>query len=114
MKRGDFIVLGVIIALLILGSLRIFSRPAESVVVIAEGREIYRAGIHTDAQIQAGEGNVVLVRGGEAKMLRADCQDQICVQSAPISRRGQAIVCLPNGVSVRLESNGDEYDSISY
>jgi hypothetical protein len=38
---------------------------------------------------------------------RADCPDQLCVQSGRLSRRGQIAACLSNDVYIRLVSPSD-------
>ncbi len=51
------------------------------------------------------------VSDGCAKMTYADCSAHICTAHAPIRYGGEAIVCLPNRVSVRVI--GDEFDFVS-
>ncbi|MCF0144983.1 MAG: NusG domain II-containing protein [Eubacterium sp.] len=65
--------------------------------------------------IQIGDGNVCEIRDGEVFMVKADCPDEICVHSRPISDRSRTIVCLPNKVILQIiDSDGkDEYDMIS-
>lgn len=38
-----------------------------------------------------------------AQVLRADCPDQVCVHTGPLTRTGEAAVCLPARVVLRLE-----------
>ncbi|MGN1345642.1 MAG: NusG domain II-containing protein [Eubacteriales bacterium] len=51
----------------------------------------------------------VSIRNGTAAVTASDCPDQVCVNSGSISRAGQAIVCVPARVVVRIEgtSSGD-------
>lgn len=42
--------------------------------------------------------NVLLIKDGQANMVKADCPDQICVRHVSISHVGENIVCLPNKV----------------
>ena len=48
---------------------------------------------------------------GEVKMTHADCPDQICVHSVPISRYGGTIVCLPNRIILSIEGAEDTKDT---
>ncbi len=49
----------------------------------------------------------VTVSGGEARVSDAVCKNRLCVRHAPISREGEAIVCLPGEVTVRVRGGPD-------
>lgn len=56
---------------------------------------------------------VVVVENGAVRVAESSCRDQVCVRTGAISRPGQAIACIPNGVSVTVEGGGeDELDAI--
>ncbi len=46
--------------------------------------------------------NVLVIKDGVADMISANCPDQICVDTAAISARGETIVCLPHKVVVEV------------
>ena len=49
-------------------------------------------------------------------MIEADCPDQICVHSVPITAKGGSIVCLPNHIVLRVTNIDDgerEVDTIA-
>lgn len=46
--------------------------------------------------------NILQIEDGTAKMITADCPDQLCVHQQEISKAGQTIVCLPNKVVVEV------------
>lgn len=53
--------------------------------------------------------NTLLIQNGKAKMIEADCRDQLCVHQKAISIQNENIVCLPNRVVVTVtneESGG--------
>ena len=55
--------------------------------------------------------NKIIIDEGVVTMIEADCRDQICVLSRPISRPGEVIVCLPHQVIVQINSpSPDEGD----
>ena len=59
--------------------------------------------------------NPVTVAYGKVAVTHSDCPTQDCVHTGWISYTGQTIVCLPNGVEVRL-TGGDaepEIDGVS-
>ena len=51
------------------------------------------------------------IRGRTARVVESDCPGQQCVRAGAISGPGQAIVCLPNRVVVRL--TGDSLDAVT-
>ena len=69
-----------------------------------------------DQTIRIGDTNVCEIRDGEVCMTEADCPDQICVHSVPITEKGGSIVCLPNHIVLRVidsDDAGREVDSIA-
>lgn len=49
---------------------------------------------------------VLEISDGEASISSAVCKNQICRKHRPISRAGEVIVCLPNGVTVKIIGDG--------
>lgn len=69
--------------------------------------------------------NILQIEEGTAKMITANCPDQLCVHQQEISNTGQTIVCMPNKVVAeviekdiqedatnRQSNDSDEMDSI--
>ncbi len=58
--------------------------------------------------------NVLQISGKEAKMIKADCPDGLCMHQKAVSRQGETIVCLPNEIVVEVmgETSGG-LDSVS-
>ena len=50
--------------------------------------------------------NVVIVEGGAARMLEADCPQGTCLHQAAIARPGQQIICLPHKLWVEVVEQG--------
>ena len=58
--------------------------------------------------------NTVQISEQEAKMIEADCPDQLCVHQRAVSRQGETIVCLPNRVVVEVTGEqGPDLDAVS-
>lgn len=58
--------------------------------------------------------NTLQLEDGAAKMVSADCPDQICVHHKEVSRQGETIVCLPNRVVVEVRgAEKSELDSVA-
>ena len=103
-RRGDLLLLlgiFVLVAALALGY-GLTRREGAYVAVLQQGTELARYSLAQDRQIPIGESNLLVIEGGKAKMLRANCPDQICVEHRPVSKVGQTIVCLPNQIVVKV------------
>jgi hypothetical protein len=58
---------------------------------------------------------VVAIRQGQVRVLSSPCTEKICVKSGAISRPGQWIACLPNGVIVDIRgSTREKVDAYSF
>lgn len=51
----------------------------------------------------------VQVKDGAVSVTSSDCPGKDCVHHKPISRSGERIICLPNGIVIRI--TGDEVDA---
>ncbi|MBM6943257.1 NusG domain II-containing protein [Collinsella intestinalis] len=52
--------------------------------------------------------NRVSIADGEVDVVAADCDNQVCVEHAPINAPGEQIVCLPHGMVIEVvEDEGD-------
>ena len=59
-----------------------------------------------------GHTNVIVIEDGTVHMESSTCKNQICVKHGAISKDNETIVCLPNRVVVRIESEGGDYDAV--
>lgn len=44
---------------------------------------------------------------------KADCPDKVCLNTGTIEKAGEAIICVPNRLSIRLEGSGG-YDGFTH
>lgn len=56
--------------------------------------------------------NVITVRNGEIAITASDCPGEDCVHSGAIRASGRSIVCLPNGVEVRVVNASSDVDFV--
>ncbi len=54
-----------------------------------------------------GHALTVTIEHGAVSVTESDCPDQVCVNSGPISKSGQAVVCVPAQVTVRINGSSD-------
>jgi hypothetical protein len=63
---------------------------------------------------EKGNINIIEIKEGKVKMLKANCPDQICVLTHPVNKDGQSIVCLPNRIVVEIISSlKEDIDGVS-
>lgn len=61
--------------------------------------------LNEDREVKINNGsNILQIRNGKAKMIEADCPDQLCVKQKAVSASRENIICLPNRVIVEVES----------
>ncbi len=53
----------------------------------------------------------VRIHDGKVWVSKTDCPTRVCVHTGKISTAGESIVCVPNGLVIRIE--GDAFDAAS-
>lgn len=102
MKKGDFIIIFVILAAAALSAFMLLPEKGGDTVVITEGDTVvFEGSLFENRRIELS-GNTVEISGGEVRMTYAGCKNQICAHHAPISEKGETIVCLPNRVIAEI------------
>lgn len=119
----------VVIAILIIASILMIVLPPlfreENGAVTARitcGGELY-AEIDLNAVAEAYEielptepKTTVAVEPGSIRFVRADCPDQVCVNTGALAQAGDTAACVPAGAVITLYApdGGEEYDAIAY
>ena len=121
MTKADLVLIGILllIGLTCLLAVRLLVQKGGTTVRILSDGQLYGTYHLTNDQespIQK-EGevvNILKISDRKAKMIQADCPDQLCVHQKSICRQGETIVCLPNKIVVEIEGEQDaDLDSIS-
>jgi hypothetical protein len=118
-KAGDLLVYLFAVVLVMAGFLGVYVMGAKSdsssVVVEVDGREVYSTRIYdgmkpVEFRVDVGDGrhNIVLITYEEVRIKQADCPDQLCVKWGAIRYPGQAIICLPHRVVVKIIGRQEE------
>ena len=118
LKPGDRVLIAVAV-LAAAGALAWFAVTAlapaqDTLMVVCQTREgFYRADpLNTEVAytVETSEGtNDVAISGGKVDVVRADCDNQVCVEHDPIASAGEQIVCLPHGMVIEVVE--DEADA---
>ena len=113
-RRNDlWLILGIVVVVAVAAVIYTVTRTAgDYAVVIRDGQEIARYSLSQDDTISIGNGenvtNVLVIENGQARIEKADCPDQICVQHRAVSKAGETIVCLPNELVIKIEASANE------
>ena len=57
--------------------------------------------------------NVIYVEPGRIRVGESSCPDQVCVHQGWISNGVVPVVCLPNGLVIRIEGGTGEFDAMA-
>ncbi len=83
-----------------------FRAGGEALEITQGGEHLMTVSLAEDGEYKIGEGNILVVKGGEAYMKSADCPDKTCISVGRISLVGESIICLPNRVTVTVVGSG--------
>ena len=110
MKKRDFIVIGIVLAIaLVIGLISLLSeKPAETLSIYVAGELYGEYSLNKNQEIAIGDTNVCMIEDGKVRMMQATCPDQICVEHAAIARDGATIVCLPNRVVLEICNESED------
>lgn len=120
MKRNDFILIVIILAVAAAGLLymNIMNKDGDMVIIKVDGKVYKELPLNKDATLKikgAGHGwNELIIKNGKADIVDADCPDKLCVKQRAIEKDGETLVCLPNKVIVEIESSKEsEVDAVA-
>jgi len=105
---ADKILIGglVVLTLLSFPVIRHFQHEGSVVVIEVDGELVGNFSLEEDRFIpvdgKLGTTKVEIVGNG-VRVLDSPCPHKVCVKSGTISRSGETLVCLPNGVVIRIE-----------
>ncbi len=106
--RNDVILVAVLMVLG--GALALFlyatRRDGGYVSVQVDGERLMELSLRADTQVVLGSGehtNTLVIENGTARVVEADCPDQICVSQGAVRYEGESIVCLPHKLVITVE-----------
>ncbi len=120
-KFADFLFILLFLVIIIYFSVNIFLKSKNSTkqLVIESNQDVWYYQLDKDKEIKI-EGNlgesIIKIKDGHVFFESSPCPNKLCVQSSAITKNGEWIACLPNGVFVRIEGEdkNSEVDGISY
>lgn len=117
MTTGDRVVVAVVALLAAL------SWPATALLAAGRSDVALVSGPFGTSEIATAPDRTVTIEGlrgpvrleissGSVRVADVDCPDRLCVSQGTVSRSGSALVCVPNGVSVRIGGGEDALDAV--
>lgn len=110
-QKGDWIAILAVVCLAVLVLVLFLPKSTDDAVV-----EIYHNGtlektlpLSQDGSysVEGSYTNVITIQSGKVAVSQSDCPGRDCVACGAISSAGRSLVCLPNGVEVRIVSGSD-------
>ena len=104
MKKGDFKILLICIALALLSflALFLFKEDGDSVVISKDNKVVFEGSISENREIDL-DTKPAVIKDGFVYMKDPSCKNQICVNTRKISSKGESIICLPNRVVIEIK-----------
>lgn len=107
-----------LIALIICNQYKKITTENAYVVIEINGEEIGRYSLNENRELELetynGGSNIVVIKDNEVTVTEASCPDKICVNHKAIKYNGETIICLPNRMTVTIESAGEKTDGKTY
>lgn len=105
MKKGDFLIIAVV--LILFSSWLLVTEKGDSAAIYVDGELYRRVSLSENCEIevksQFGQ-NTVAVKNGKVKIINSDCPGKDC-EVGEISETSRSLVCLPNRLTVIIEGN---------
>lgn len=116
-KKGDILIIAsVLLISLVWFAVTLFSLGEKQQVKIYLGGELYKAvelSAVEDEEIIDLDGCEIRITGDGACFLSSDCPDGLCVKRGMMDKSGDAMACVPKGITVEI-TGGRAVDGISY
>ena len=107
MKKKEWILIASILALAVILSLvfALVKEQGDSVIVRVDGKQVAQYSLSQDGEYALNGGtNILRIEDGKAYLTEADCPDHLCVKQGIVDENGETITCLPNRLTVTVES----------
>jgi len=118
-KIGDIFIVLIALTVCVFSIMGISSRVHGNTILTVESPEgVWKYSLDKDGtyEIPGENGNSIIgIKDGDAFFIESECPNKTCVLSAPISKGGEWIGCLPNRVFIRIEGEEKtEFDAVGY
>ena len=117
-QKGDLLAMGLVVVLAALVLLCFLPQNGEvsgQAVIRLNGETVETVNLSEDRTlvIEGQYRNVIRIADGKIAISESDCPGRDCVHSGSIQHRGRMIVCLPNGLEIRIVSAEEDVDFVA-
>lgn len=115
--KGDWVAVGIVLLLalaVLLCYLPGYHKPAGQAQIYLNGQLIQTVDLTKDQSfaIEDRYRNEITVSSGKIFFSDSDCPGKDCVHSGSIHTSGRSLVCLPNGLEIRITSQETDVDFV--
>ena len=115
--KGDILAIAAVVILAVLVAVCFLPKNGSDAVVaeVYQDGELLRTlslGENASFVVTGTYTNTITVENGKIAITASDCPGEDCVHSGAIHTSGRSIVCLPNGVEVRVVSAQSDVDFV--
>lgn len=111
MAFADFaLIVGLVLLAAVIFLIQSGGEKGTVVLIKRNGELLKSASISNDLTYDVDGLITVVIENGNVRVERAVCEDKLCEHMGRISKSGESIVCLPNGITVEIV--GEEFDFI--
>lgn len=116
-RKGDIIAIAAVVLLAVFVAVCFLPRENTAPVqaeIYQDGELVKTVSLNEDltCEIAGKYTNVITVENGEISISASTCPGEDCVHSGAISTSGRSVVCLPNGVEVRVVNAASDVDFV--
>ncbi|MGI6085433.1 MAG: NusG domain II-containing protein [Acetivibrionales bacterium] len=119
LKYGDFLVIITVVLVAVLFTISFYEDNANEKIAIISQNDVVldkiRLNTLSGRQVIEYSGKypgTIEADNGKIRFVRAECPDQVCVNTGWIDRPGQIAVCLPAGMVIKIEGAQTDVDII--
>jgi len=84
-----------------------FGEEGGSALVYVNGEKAYTISLNVDSETVIEGVCTVVVKDGKVSVCDAECPDKLCEKSGEIYREGESIVCIPEGIVIKISGEGE-------
>lgn len=118
LKIGDFIIVGVILAVSLLLFLNSFFPDKGLIAEIyfeGESFAVYDLSGLTESETVSVGSCEILVENDGVTFLSSDCSDKLCINRGKLKKSGDTMACVPERVSVVIKkAKGNDVDAVVF
>lgn len=116
-RKGDMVAIAGVMLLAALVLVLFLPRADASAAyaqIYQDGRLVKTVSLSQDQEFTVtGEySNTIAVRDGKIAVIASDCPGEDCVRCGWIDGAGRSVVCLPNGLEIRIVAEPDDVDFV--